>query len=190
MKILPPARITEIVVQELGRELLVYDLTLHHACQLNETAATVFNACDGRQTFDDLKIKYNFTDAIIYLALDELKKQNLLAGDYASPFAGMSRRAVIRQAGLASMIALPVISGLVAPQALQAASDRNAICGPLNVCRSGNTPFCPPGCTAIINTIFYFGSYDGSCTGTGSSGVQDCSRGQGITTGFDYKRTA
>lgn len=124
MKILPQARNTGIVIQHADQELLVYDLVTHKAFNLNETAMNVFNCCDGETTFDALQSKYNLTAEIVYLALDELKKRDLLEENaaYESPFVNLSRREAIRRAGLASMAALPVISSLVAPSAVSAAS--------------------------------------------------------------------
>ena len=120
---LPKARRSDIVVQELGRELLIYDLKTHHAYQLNETSMIVFNACDGVQTFADLKRQHKFTDDLIYFTLNELKDKKLLVEDYSNPLAGMSRREVVRRVGLASMIALPMIASITAPRAIHAASN-------------------------------------------------------------------
>jgi hypothetical protein len=124
MNRLPSARSQNIVIQELQAELLIYDLRTHKAFNLNETSAIVYKACNGRTSFDELKRKYQFTDDLIFLALDELNKENLLEeGEaYYSPFTGMSRREVIRKVGLATMIALPLISSLVAPTAAMAQS--------------------------------------------------------------------
>ena len=54
----------------------------------------------------------------------KLKKNKIIEDDqsFVSPFAGMSRREAIRKVGLASMIALPVISSLVASTAAMAQS--------------------------------------------------------------------
>ena len=119
---LPKARTANIVVQNLRDETLIYDLTTNQAFCLNETSAVVFNYCDGKQTFANLKAEHNLTDEIIFLALDGLKKENLLETQYVSPFAGLSRREVIRKVGLASIIALSVISALVAPTSVMAQS--------------------------------------------------------------------
>ena len=124
MKKLPIARNTDIVVQESGKEMLIYDLNTHKAYTLNETSSIVYQACDGKTTFAELSAKNNFTDDIIFLAIDELNKENLLekAEEYNSPFKGLSRREVIRKVGLASMIVLPLISSIVAPTAAMALS--------------------------------------------------------------------
>ena len=142
MKRLPKARTLEIVERDLEDELLIYDLTTHRACTLNATSKIVFRACGERKTFDELKAKHRFTDELIYFALDQLKKQNLLAGDaYVSPFANLNRRDVIRKVGLVCAVALPVISSLTAPQAFHAASSSIAACQPCaqpSQCASGN----------------------------------------------------
>lgn len=110
------------------------------------------------------------TDEIIFLALDGLKKEKLLEDNsqYVSPFAEMNRRAVIRKVGLASLIALPVISNLIAPTAGQAAS----ACGiRFQSCSGGN--FQQGTCCSGFR-----------CTGNGGNaaqpGVCDNCRGTGV----------
>lgn len=186
MHILPEARNTELVVSQLGKELLIYDLKANRAYTLNQTAMIVFNACDGKQTFDDLKRKHKFTDDLIYLTLDALKEKGLLAEGYISPFAGMNRREVIRKVGLASMIALPLVSGIVAPSAVDAASDA---CVPLNTCQSSQLYFCPPGC-AGVHTFTFYSTTNGTCGGTTILGSADCVLNQGNRTANDFKRTS
>ena len=51
MNILPEARTLELVEQDLGQELLIYDLTTHNAYTLNETLKLIFRACDGENDF-------------------------------------------------------------------------------------------------------------------------------------------
>lgn len=126
MKNLPKARTENLVEQNLGTETLIYDLLIHKAFNLNETSTIVYKACDGTTTLEELKRNHKFSDDFIFLALDELKRNNLLAAEsYVSPFAGMNRREVIRKIGLASLLVLPMISALVAPTAASAASGVN-----------------------------------------------------------------
>ena len=128
-----------LLVQDLADEILIYDLSADKMFCLNSTARTVFNACDGNIEFAALKIASNLTDEIIHLSLDELKKQNLLADDYASPFIGLNRREVIKKVGLSTMFALPVITARAAPTAAQTASNcvaLNEICIPNNFTQS------------------------------------------------------
>jgi hypothetical protein len=163
MKKLPQIRTRDIVVQNLGKEVLIYDLNRHKAFNLNETAAAVYQACDGRTTFEELKIRNRFTDDLIYLALDQLKKDDLIeAGEaFVSPLAELSRREAIRRVGLASLVALPVISSLVAPTAAQAQSLVEVACATPggSVCKTADdcaaVGYCNtgvvPNCTCISN---------------------------------------
>lgn len=122
MNRLPKARTEKIVTQSLDKEILVYDLTINKAFVLNETLALVYRACADRISFEELKNSFKLTDDFIFLALDELKRENLTEGAYQTRFAGSSRREVIKKIGLASMLTLPLISMLIAPTAAQALS--------------------------------------------------------------------
>jgi len=124
MKNLPVARTSDLVVQYSGNEVLIYDLEIDKAYCLNETSTIVYQSCDGKTNFEDLRAKSNFTDEIIYLALDGLKEAELLdeSEDHISPFNDLSRRAAIRKIATASVVALPVIASLVAPSAVSAQS--------------------------------------------------------------------
>lgn len=154
MKKLPIAKNTNIVEQESGKEVLLYDLKTHRFFNLNETSAIIYRACDGLTTFADLKSKHKFTDDLIYLALDELKRNDLLDDYQSEHFGNMSRRAVIKKVGLTSMIALPMITGMVAPLPVNAASGgctSNAECPPATVC-DGVTGTCVE-CTSNVDCI-------------------------------------
>lgn len=111
-----------LLVQDLNGEVMIYNLNTNKSYCLNSTAGKVFNACNGSDTIEDLKLKTGFSDEIIYLSLDEIKKNDLIESDYSSPFAGLNRREAIKRVGLTSIIALPVIAALVAPSAANAAS--------------------------------------------------------------------
>lgn len=140
MNLLPKARSKNIIVQELEKELLIYDSKIDKAYNLNETSMIVFNACNGKTTFESLKHKHKFTDDLIFFALDELSRKDLLEDKVVSPFDGMNRREIIRKVGFASFVALPVISSLIAPTSAQASS----------VCRGTTAPNTPVNCTRGI----------------------------------------
>lgn len=142
---LPNARTNDILIQSLNDETLIYDLTTDKSYCLNSTSKIIFAACNGKTTLEQLKLQHDVPEEIIFLALDDLRKNNLLAEDYSSPFAGMTRREVIRRVGLASMITLPIISSLTVPSALSAAS--------LNcTCSAGlNTNARIAGCQCVSN---------------------------------------
>lgn len=142
---LPKARTNDVLIQSLNDETLIYDLTTDKSYCLNSTSGTVFAACNGKMTFEQFKAQHNLPDEIVFLALDEFRKNNLLEEDYSSPFAGMSRREVIRRVGFASMIALPVISSLTVPSAVSAAS-LSCTCGAVL-----NTNARIAGCQCVSN---------------------------------------
>ncbi len=131
--ITPKARKESLVVQELDNEILIFDLESNKAVCLNETSALIWQACDGNNDVSEIsklvgkQLNSSVNDDFVWLAIDQLKKENLIENkdEVTVDFEGMSRREVIRKVGLASVIALPVVTGLVAPPAVAASS----VCG-------------------------------------------------------------
>lgn len=121
---LPKVRNQNIVIQEIGDEILIYDLEINKAYCLNETSAIVYRNCDGETDFTEIKTNHNFSEELISFALEQLEKENLLEKDsgFISPFKGFSRREVIKKVGLGSIALLPVITSVVAPKAVNAQS--------------------------------------------------------------------
>lgn len=126
----PISRKDNLVMQNLENEVLLYDLKVNKAFCLNETLAFVWNACDGNQSVTAIsrRLSQEFSHPIdedfVWLALEQLKKEKLLMNGEAlkTNFKGLSRREVIRKVGLSSMVALPLISSVIAPTALNAQS--------------------------------------------------------------------
>jgi hypothetical protein len=135
------------VVQNLNGETLVYELHRQKAYCLNETSAFIWNNLDGKQSVSQIaealakKTKQPVNEEIVWLAINELKKEELMEEFEApnSPLKNMSRREAIKRVGLATMIALPIVSSLTAPQATHAASNSLGGCGsPCDAnCRTG-----------------------------------------------------
>jgi hypothetical protein len=129
--ITPIARKSNIVVQILEKEVLIYDLNENSAFSLNETSALIWQMCDGIRTVpqiaESLSAKLNspITDDFVWIALEQMKKGNLLENseDISADFGGLSRRDVIRKIGFATLAALPVVSSLIAPASISAASN-------------------------------------------------------------------
>lgn len=182
----PSARKVDVVIQELQDETLVYDLNKNKAYCLNQTSALVWRECDGTRDADEItrnvsrKMGAPVSENIVWLALNQFKTDNLLedSAEFTTPLDGLSRREVVRRIGFASMVALPVISSLVAPRAAWAQSVNN--CGPIGACTGGSTTVCtctppvqpggnnnPAGCRCLTN---------GDCQG-------DCSCGNPCTAG-------
>lgn len=72
---LPLLRTENLVVQNAGDEVLIYDLIIDKAYALNETSTIIYQACAGHMTFDELKNKYKFTDDLMLLALSMVCKR-------------------------------------------------------------------------------------------------------------------
>ena len=138
----PVARKSGLVVQEVPDEVLVYDLESNKAHCLNQSAAMSWKSCDGNTSVSEIaKLVENqaggkVTEDFVWLAIDQLSENNLLEKQIQSGFEGTSRREVIKKIGLASMVAIPVIASLVAPQSALAA----ASCACNNPASCGNTP--------------------------------------------------
>jgi Coenzyme PQQ synthesis protein D (PqqD) len=149
---MPLARKTDLVVKEVGGELLVYDLERDQAHCLNDTAALVWKHCDGKKdaaaiaTQLEKKLKTSIDESVIWYALSQLSKDHLLEHPVASPpvFAGMNRRQMMRALGVAAVVAVPVVTSIVAPTPAQAVSCLPAgqPCTASAQCCSG---FCNPG---------------------------------------------
>ncbi len=188
----PLARTEDIVVQESGNELLIYDLKMNKAFCLNETSALVWQLCDGKNTVSEMSDKIStplrkpVSEDLVWLALDQFGNDGLLVNDemVVSRFAGVARRELIRKVGIASMAALPIVSSIVAPKAVAAQSG----CFPSGTCIMAGQNLCPPGClTNGIQADFYT-STNGSCDPTtilpGNAGF-DCGGGSPVVIPFD-----
>lgn len=143
----PLARRRGLVVKKVGNEVLVYDTESDRAHCLNETAALVWNLCDGRRDATAIaramqkELNVTVDDKVISFALTQLGRDNLLEQQSVIPnvFSGMSRRQMMRTLGIATAVALPLVTSIVAPTAVQAASCRpsGASCNGSGQCCSG-----------------------------------------------------
>jgi hypothetical protein len=203
----PKVRQDNIVTQESNGELLIYDLMLHKTYCLNQTSAMVYQLCDGDNSVSAIresvahKLKQPVPEDLVWLALDELKRNNLLAdsNEIEINFNGLSRREMIRKVGLASMITLPIIYSLIAPTAAIAQSvgscrtigescnPRNSLgnccsgsgyCQALGVCSSCEPPTSHLGCatsTGCTNAAYRCCSGSASLMSEPACGAfQDC----------------
>ncbi len=124
----PIARKSGLVVQEVPDEVLVYDLETNKAHCLNQSAAMIWRSCDGNNSISEIvklveaQAGNKVTEDFVWLAIDQLSENNLLEKQLTPNFPGQSRREVIKKIGLATMVAIPVIASLVAPQSALAAN--------------------------------------------------------------------
>ena len=137
----PLARKDGLVIQELPDEVLVYDLERDRAHCLNQTAARVWQSCDGKSS--PAKIAQTLShdanrkvdETIVWLALEQLQRNHLLHQKVTFPSAltGINRRAMIKSLGIAAAITLPLVTSIVAPTPVQAAT----LLGPGSACTAG-----------------------------------------------------
>ena len=128
----PVARRDGLVVRKLRDEVLVYDTEQHQAHCLNKNAALIWEHCDGYRTVSELSRLFNTTDdlseyqreQIVRIALEELAMAHLLEKPIDKPLTTnrVSRRQLMRVAGIAALIAMPAVTSMIAPTAAQAST--------------------------------------------------------------------
>ncbi len=149
----PVARSTNLVIQEVPNEVLIFDIDTNKAHCLNKTAALVWKSCDGKRSVSEIakfvgsETGEQVSDDLVWLAIDQLNETNLLEDQVAVDFKGQSRRDALKKIGLASVIALPIVASLAAP--------RNALANMSCACsgQAGDCPsedLCPPTCDTEI----------------------------------------
>ena len=125
-----------LVQQEVDDELIIYNTSTHKAHNLNKTAKAVFEMCDGNHSFEEIRKKVFGKDpggkTQLAFTLSDLQEKDLLQTKHEK----ISRREMIKRVGMASVIAFPIISSIVAPAASNAASVPGIAIPP------GTDPFC------------------------------------------------
>lgn len=138
MKFLPTARpMSDLIVEELEDELLIYDRVQHHAHRLNRAAVVVWRRCDGRSRVDDVLLDLAregivADETVVRVALEKLGEAHLLI-EHDVP----SRRRVVEQLGIAAGVI--IVASIAAPMEAAAASCGGLTqpCCPGNVCNTG-----------------------------------------------------
>lgn len=148
---LPFARSERLVIEELGDELLVYDLDVKHAHCLTPTAARVWRRCDGRTSPDTVARGLGMDTGEVTRALDELERCELLVAPVVTN-GGLSRRDLgLRVAKVAAAAAtMPLVLSIAAPAAAQTqtqidtckAIDTSKGCGKCNDGGTAGGPCC------------------------------------------------
>ncbi|HEY6121522.1 MAG TPA: PqqD family protein [Pyrinomonadaceae bacterium] len=153
MKVAAPlARQRQLIVKHLPNEVLIYDSDRDKAHCLNQTAAQVWQACDGNRDVAGLRefvgneLGHEVPEEVIWLALDQLEKFHLLECVPEKParLSGITRRELVRRIGFVA-IALPVILSITAPTAQAQASlfPPGACCNNPSQCTSGSCTHAP-----------------------------------------------
>src|SRR4051812_20785804 len=116
---LPKTRNADIIVQEAGSELLIYDLRINRAFALNDVSRIIYQACDGKTSYADLQKDHrSLTDDVLRFGINKLSRKNLFEDGGTKPF---SRRKLVSRAAAAA-VALPVVTLVIIPSAAHAQS--------------------------------------------------------------------
>jgi hypothetical protein len=156
---MPQARRTGLIIQEVDGEVLIYDQNTNKAHCLNQTAAKVWKYCDGETSLAEAcqalscDLDTPVDEKLVWYAVDQFSKDNLLEKGIEQPafiIAGMNRRQMVRTLGLAAVIAVPLVTSIVAPTPAQAATcmPPGQPCGTAAQCCSGLCTGAPAGTCA------------------------------------------
>jgi Coenzyme PQQ synthesis protein D (PqqD) len=143
---LPVARREGLLVETLPDEVLVYDLDRKKAHCLNQTAALIWQHCDGRRDVSEIALALShhlnspIDEEVVWYGLKSLSKSRLLEGEVVRPshVPNVSRRDLIRKIGFA--VSIPLVISVLAPEASAANSCVGRVC-------QGNPTICGAGCT-------------------------------------------
>ena len=131
MEKMPQARRSGLIIKQVDGEVLIYDQVGNKAHCLNQTAAKVWKYCDGETTLADAcsalsrDLETPVNEKLVWYAVDQFSKDQLLEKETIPPafvIAGMNRRQMVRTLGLAAVVALPLVTSIIAPTPAQAAT--------------------------------------------------------------------
>ncbi len=128
----PTTRSTQLLVQELPDEVLIYDLEVNEVHCLNGSAARVWALCDGQRTISEIAqqlgsdLEPDAAETLVWCALDQFTEKHLLEEAMDSAVAqyrpaDMTRRQMVLRLGLVVAL-LPVVDSIISPPAALAAS--------------------------------------------------------------------
>jgi hypothetical protein len=151
----PERRKDGLTVSEMDGEVLIYDHKTNKAFCLNNTSARIWKLSDGQRNLSEISqslekdLNAEVDEALVWLALEQLQQLDLVKYEIAPPesISGLSRRQALRKIGVAAAITLPLISSIVAPTPLSAASpgEPQVVIIPLVPSFAPIGPSAPPG---------------------------------------------
>jgi hypothetical protein len=116
----PLARSEDLIVEELGDEVLVYDSNSDTAHCLSPDAASVWRRCDGQMSIDALTAEVGLSAERVEGALAELERCDLLA-ERPTPVGHTRRDLSLKTVKVAAAAAAaPLIISVAAPTPAQA----------------------------------------------------------------------
>jgi hypothetical protein len=144
----PLARSTDLIIEELGDEVLVYDTKTARGHSLSRDAARVWRHCDGTHPVEGIANQLGLDVDRVKRALVELTACDLLVAQPSLADGTTRREATIRLAKVgAGVAAAPLIVSVLAPSAAMAVSRATCLRFSSNNCGAGGGG--QVGCTEI-----------------------------------------
>jgi hypothetical protein len=130
MQTKPRTQQRSLIVRELEEEILIYNTETNNAHCLNRTAALIWKECNGQSTVPEIsnnlsrRLGTNIDEQVVWFALKQFDRDGLLENKLILPVdlvrLGLNRRQVMKALGLAAIVAVPLVTSIVAPTAVQA----------------------------------------------------------------------
>ena len=146
----PTARSSDLLIEELDEEVVIYDQRTSLVHHLDERARRIWIACDGHRSANQIARDAGCDQATIELTLDRLHDAGLLLGPPRSRL--RSRRQILRTG--AALAVLPAVATVTAPTPAMAQSP----VGPPRLCGGKEVP----------------GTQERGCSWTCRAGIWNC----------------
>lgn len=166
----PRARQSDLVVQNVGSELLVYDSRCARAILLSELCLQVWKLCDGLTEVPDIcsRLPDEVDESSVWVVIGQLEDHGLLEAEapVEAVVDDVSRREALKQLMAGAALAVPSILSVAVPLPAAAASciALNNVCVFSNFAQSNCCPnlrcdqLFPDRCRPCFNTGTSFGS--------------------------------
>ena len=121
----PIARTGDLLTEEVGSELVVFDARSNRAHCLNGSAAALWRHCDGARSVAELGerlfpgLEAPEAQELVRLGLERLRRRHLLDETASEPMVDLSKRRMIKKMAIvaaAAGLAAPIVSSVVAPR--------------------------------------------------------------------------
>ncbi len=120
---LPARRVVDLIITEIGSDLIVYDEPSQTLHTLNKMTDLVWRALDGTRTLDSVAAETGLPNDVVQQALNQLTNANLLSGNLdASLQMRETRRGLLRKVAVGGSVAIPMLTSTTAVQSVMAAS--------------------------------------------------------------------
>jgi hypothetical protein len=172
----PESRKDQLLTQEVGDELVVYDERTNEAHRLNASAALVWRLADGQRSIEQIAAVVGETlhveesHTLVQLALEELDKSGLLVQGLPAGSEAISRREMLTFAAALLPVAVSIV--MPSPNKVGTPIIITPISSSSSSSSSATSPTTSSSSTAGINFTQFNGTWIG--TGVSNTGTNTC----------------